>query len=51
MGGFAHHATTISWPKSTLTAQATTTIPPQQATPRLDTDLPLERGRAHQEGK
>jgi hypothetical protein len=44
-------ATTISWPESTLTTQSTMTIPQRQATPRLDTDLPLERRCAHQERK
>jgi hypothetical protein len=41
-GAWPASATTISWPKSTPSAQATMTISPRQATQRLDTDLPLE---------
>jgi hypothetical protein len=51
MGALPAPATTISWPESTLTAQTTTTILSQRATPRPDTNLPLERWCAHQEGK
>jgi hypothetical protein len=39
-------ATTISWSESIPIAQATETIPPWQATPRSDTNLPIEQWRA-----
>jgi hypothetical protein len=51
MGASPSPATTISWPESTPTTQATTTILPWQAMPQPDTDLLLERWCAHQEGK
>jgi hypothetical protein len=51
MGASLAPITTISWSESTPTAQATMTIPSWQAMPRPDTDLPLDRWRAHQEGK
>jgi hypothetical protein len=51
MGASPTPATTISWPESTPIAQAIATILPRQPTPRSNTDLPIERQRAHQVGK
>jgi hypothetical protein len=42
-------ATTTPRPENPPTAQSTMTTPPRQATPQLDTDLPLERWRACRE--
>jgi hypothetical protein len=51
MGALLASATTISWPESTPTAQATMIIQPRQVTPWSNTDLPLEQRHARQEGK
>jgi hypothetical protein len=45
-GASPAHATTISRSESTLTSEGTMTIPPRQALPQPNTDLPLERCHA-----